>query len=131
MNNAQRTGQRILALACPLAAALYVGTDGLVSNGQRPDRSEYGSRPQSSADRSKHSVQPYISASASDQRSAQPKIVWGDRDADPRAWIDGRHQLPSAWARGAFCGVIVNVLDGINRTAASSAHVTTDSAARC
>ena len=74
MNNAQRTGQRILALACPLAAALYVGTDGLVSNGQRPDRSEYGSRPQSSADRSKHSVQPYISASPRPRTWPRPQI---------------------------------------------------------
>jgi hypothetical protein len=131
MNRAVQTRQRMLALALPITAALYIGAEGL--NPQGTDRvvtttaTAFTVLPIAA----KHSTRLFVSGSVTEIALGAVAVSYaaiamlvrkrGSTVATIAAVIGGI---------GAFCGAIVNVLVGINLAAAATAHVSQDAAAR-
>ena len=131
MNNAVRTRQRMLALALPLTAALYVGAEGLDPKGTDQIVTTTAIALKVLPIAAKHSSQLYASGSLSELALGAVAISYGAI----AMLIRKRGSTAATMAVliggiGALCGVIVNVFVGINLAAAASAHVTHDAAAR-
>lgn len=131
MNNAVRTRQRMLALALPLTAALYIGAEGLDPKGTDQLVTTTAVAFKILPIAANHSSQLYASGSLSELALGAVAISYaaiamlvrqrGSMAATIAAMIGGI---------GAFCGAIVNVFVGINLAAAATAHLTRDAAAR-
>jgi hypothetical protein len=131
MNNALRTRQRMLALALPLTAALYIGCEATDPKGTDRIVATTGAAFKILPIAAKHSTQLYIAGSLSELALGGVAVSYaaiamlvrkrGSTTAVIAALIGGI---------GAFCGAIVNVFVGINLAAAATAHVTRDAAAR-
>jgi hypothetical protein len=131
MNNALRTRQRLLALALPLTATLYIGCEAANPKGtdQIVTTTAVAFRVLPIAAR--HSTQLYVSGSLSELALGGVAVSYaaiamlvrtrGSTAATVAALIGGI---------GAFCGAIVNVFVGINLAAAATAHVSRQAAAR-
>jgi hypothetical protein len=131
MQNALRTRQRLLALAPPLTAALYIGCEAANPKGtdQIITTSAVAFRLLPLA--AQHSRQLYVSGSLSELALGGVAVSYaaiatlvrkrGSTVATIAALVGGI---------GAFCGAIVNVFVGINLAAAATAHVTRVAAAR-
>ncbi len=130
MDNAVRTRQRMLALALPLTAVLYIGAEGLDPKGTDQIVTTTAIALKVLPIAAKHSTQLYASGSLSELAPGAVAISYGaiamlirkrgSTAATIAALIGGI---------GALCGVIVNVFVGINLAAAANAHVTHDAAA--
>jgi hypothetical protein len=131
MKNPAQTRQRMLALALPVTAALYIAAEGV--NPQGTDRIvtttavAYKVLPIAA----KHSTQLFVAGTLSELALGAVAVSYaaiatlvrkrGSTGATIAVLIGGM---------GAFCGAIVNVLVGINLAAAATAGVTQDAAAR-
>ena len=131
MNNALRTRQRMLAVALPLTAALYIGAEGLDPKGTDRVLTTTAIAFKVLPLAAKHSTQLYVSGSLSELALGAVAVSYaaiamlvrkrGSMAATIAALIGGI---------GAFCGAIVNVFVGLNVAAAATAHVTRQAAAR-
>jgi hypothetical protein len=131
MNNAPRTRQRMLALALPLTAALYISAEGVNPKGTDQIVTTTAIAFKVLPIAAKHSTQLYVSGSLTELALGAVAISYaaiamlirqrGSRTATIAALIGGV---------SAFCGAIVNVFVGINLAAAATAHLTRDAAAR-
>jgi hypothetical protein len=131
MNNAKQTRQRLLALALPLTAALYIGAEGLNPKGTDKIVTTTAIAFKVLPIAAKHSTQLYVSGSLSELALGAVGVMYaaiallvrkrGSTTATIAALIGGI---------GAFCGAIVNVFVGLNLAAAATAHVTRQAAAR-
>ncbi len=131
MNNARQTRQRLLALALPLTAALYIGAEGLNPKGTDKIITTTAIAFKVLPIAAKHSTQLYASGSLSELALGAVAVMYGavallvrkrgSTTATIAALIGGI---------GAFCGAIVNVFVGLNLAAAATAHVTRQAAAR-
>ena len=131
MNNALRTRQRMFALALPLTAALYIGAEGVNPKGTDQIVTTTAVALKVLPIAAKHHSQLYISGSLSELALGAGIISYG-----AFAMLIRKRGSTAATVAvllggiGAFCGVVVNVLVGINLAAAATAHVTRDEAAR-
>jgi hypothetical protein len=131
MNDSVQTRQRMLALALPLTAALYIGAEGVNPKGTDQIITTTAIAFKVLPIAANHTTQLYASASLSELALGAVAVSYaaiamlirkhGSMAATIAALIGGI---------GAFCGVIVNVFVGINLAAAATAHVTRDAAAR-
>jgi hypothetical protein len=131
MNSAQRTRQRMLALALPLTAALYISCEATDPKGTDRVVTTTGVAFKVLPIAAKYSTQLYTVGSLSELALGGVAVSYaaiamlvrkrGSTTALIAALIGGI---------GAFCGAIVNVFVGINLAAAATAHVTRDAAAR-
>ncbi len=131
MNNVLRTRQRLLALALPLTAALYIGAEGLDPKGADRIVTTTAIALKVLPIAAKHSTRLYLSGSLSELALGGVAVSYaaiatlvrkrGSRTATIATLIG---------AIGAFCGAIVNVFGGLNLAAAATAHVPRGAAAR-
>jgi hypothetical protein len=131
MNDALRTRQRLLALALPLTAALYIGAEGLDPKGTDQVVTTTAAALRLLPIAAKQHAQLYASGSLSELALGAVAVSYaaiailirrrGATVATVAALLGGI---------GAFCGAIVNVFVGLNLAAAASAHVTSGAAAR-
>jgi hypothetical protein len=129
--NALRTRQRMLALALPLTAALYISAESANPKGTDQIVTTTSIAFKVLPIAAKHSTQLYLSGSLTELALGAVVVSYaaiallvrqrGSRTATIAALIGGI---------SAFCGAIVNVFVGINLAAAATAHVTHDAAAR-
>jgi hypothetical protein len=131
MSNALRTRQRMFALALPLTAALYVGAEGINPRGTDQIVTTTAIALKVLPIAAKYSNRLYVSGSLSELALGAVAISYG-----AIAMLIRKRGSTAATIAvllggiGAFCGVVVNVLVGINLATAASAHVTRDAAAR-
>ena len=131
MNNALRTRQRMFALALPLTAALYIGAEGIDPKGTDQIVTTTAVALKVLPIAAKHHTQLYISGSLTELALGALIISYG-----AIAMLIRKRGSTAATIAvllggiGAFCGVIINVLGGINLAAAATAHVPHDAAAR-
>jgi uncharacterized membrane protein YeaQ/YmgE (transglycosylase-associated protein family) len=129
MTNAQRTRQRMFALALPITAVLYISAEGLDPRGTDQLVTTTSVALKLLPIASKHSTQLYISASLSELALGAVAISYGAIATLIRQrGSTGATIAVLLGAIGAFCGAVVNVLGGINLAAAASAHVTRQAA---
>jgi hypothetical protein len=131
MNNAVQTRQRMLALALPLTAALYIAAEGVNPKGTDQIVTTTAIAFKVLPIAAKHSSQLYASGSLTElalgavvaSYAAIAMLVRkrGSTAATIGALIGGI---------GALCGAIVNVFVGINLAATATAQVTREAAAR-
>ncbi|MGC9963676.1 MAG: hypothetical protein ABSE47_17525 [Acidimicrobiales bacterium] len=131
MNNAEQTRKRLLALALPLTAALYVSAEGVNPKGTDKIITTTAIAFKVLPIAAKHSTQLYASASLSELALGAVAVMYvaiallirkrGSTAATVAALLGGI---------GAFCGAVVNVFVGLNLAAAATAHVTREAAAR-
>ncbi len=131
MNNALRTRQRMFALALPLTAALYIGAEGINPKGTDQIVTTTAVALKVLPIAAKHHTQLYVSGSLTELALGALIISYG-----AIAMLIRKRGSTAATIAvllggiGAFCGVVVNVLVGINLAAAATAHVSHDAAAR-
>ena len=124
MNNVLRTRQRLLALALPLTAALYIGAEGLDPKGtdessrQRPSHSRCFPSQRSTRHSSMFRARSPSLRSGESQSRMRRLPRWSESVVRRTATI-----ATLIGAIGAFCGAIVNVFVGLNLAAAATAHV--------
>jgi hypothetical protein len=131
MNNVLLIRQRMLAVALPLTAALYIAAEGVDPKGADQVITTMAVAFRVLPIAAAHSTQLYISGSLSELALGAVVVSYaviamlvrerGSMAATMAALIGGI---------GAFCGAVVNVFVGINVAAAATAHVTRDAAAR-
>jgi hypothetical protein len=131
MNNATQIRQRILALALPLTAALYIGAEGVNPKGTDQIVTTTAIAFKVLPIAAKHSTQLYASGSLTELALGAVAVSYaaiamlirkrGSTAATVAALMGGV---------GALCGAIVNVFVGINLAAAATAHATRDAAAQ-
>lgn len=131
MDNAVRTRQRMLALALPLAAALYIGAEGADPKGTDQLVTTAAVAFKVLPIAANHSAQLYASGSLSELALGAIAISY----AAIAVLVRNRGSMAATIAAligglGAFCGAVINVFVGINLAAAATAHVTRDAAAR-
>lgn len=131
MNNAVLTRQRLLAVALPLTAALYIGAEGANPKGADQVITTMAVAFKVLPIAASHSTQLYISGSLSELALGAVAVSY----AAIAMLVRGRGSMAATIGAliggiGAFCGAVVNVLVGINVAAAATAHVTGDAAAR-
>jgi hypothetical protein len=131
MKNAVRTRQRMLALALPLTAALYIGAEGLDPKGTDQIVTTTAVALKVLPIAAEHSSQLYASGSLSELALGAVAISY----VAIAMLVRNRGSMADTIAAliggiGAFCGAIVNVFVGINLAAAATAHLTRDAAAR-
>jgi hypothetical protein len=131
MTSALRTRQRLLALALPLTAALYLGAEGINPRGTDQLITTTATAYKVLPIAAKHSTQLYLSGSLTELALAGVAVSY----AAIALLVRGRGSTLATIAAvigglGAFCGAIVNVFVGINLAAASTAPVTQTAAAR-
>lgn len=131
MNNAVRTRQRMLALALPLTAALYIGAEGADPKGTDQLVTTTAVAFKVLPIAASHSTQLYVSGSLCELALGAVVISY----AAIAMLVRNRGSMAATIAAllggiGAFCGAIVNVFVGINLAAAATAHVTRGAAAR-
>ena len=131
MNNALRTRQRMFALALPLTAALYIGAEGIDPKGTDQIVTTTAVALKVLPIAAKHHTQLYISGSLTELALGALVISYG-----AIAMLIRKRGSTAATIAvllggiGAFCGVVTNVLGGINLAAAATAHVPHDVSAR-
>src|ERR1700733_12956489 len=131
MNNALRTRQRLFALALPLAAALYIGAEGINPRSTDQIITTTAVALKVLPIAAKHHTQLYISASLTELALGALIISYGAIAMLIRKRGSTVATIAVLIAGiGAFCGVVANVLGGINLAAAATAHVPYDAAAR-
>lgn len=131
MKDAVRTRQRMLALALPITAALYIAAEGLDPRGTDRIVTTTAVADKVLPIAATHSTQLFVSGSLSELALGAVAVSYaaiavlvrrrGSTAATIAVLIGGI---------GAFCGAIVNVLVGINVAATATARVTQDAAAR-
>ncbi len=131
MDDAVRTRKRLLAIALPITAALYIAAEGVNPKGTDQLITTTATALKLLPIAAKHSSQLYLSGSLSELALGGVAVSYaaiailvrkrGATGATIAALLGGL---------GAFCGVIVNVLVGINLAAAASSHISRDAAAR-
>ena len=131
MNNALRTRRRMLALALPLTAALYIGAEGADPKGTDQIVTTTAIALKLLPIAAKHSTQLYVSGTLTELALGAVAVSYaaiamlvrkrGSTAATVAALIGGI---------GAFCGAIVNVFVGLNLAAAATARVSRGAAAR-
>jgi hypothetical protein len=131
MNNAVLTRQRLLAVALPLTAALYIGAEGANPKGADQVITTMAVAFKVLPIAASHSTQLYISGSLSELALGAVAVSY----AAIAMLVRGRGSMAATIGAliggiGAFCGAVVNVFVGINVAAAATAHVTGDAAAR-
>jgi len=108
-------------------SALHRGR-GYRPKGYRPDRHDNGGSAQGVADCSKAPSQLYISGSLTELAlGALDHLLWRHRHANPNAWSTAAMTAVLLGGSAPFCGVVANVLGGINLAAAGDSPCT----ARC
>ena len=131
MNNALRTRQRMFALALPLTAALYIGAEAIDPKGTDQIVTTMAVALKVLPIAAKHRTQLYISGSLTELALGALIISYG-----AIAMLIRKRGSTAATIAvllggiGAFCGVVTNVLGGINLAAAATARVPHDAAAR-
>ncbi len=131
MNNALRTRQRMFAVALPLTAALYIGAEGINPKGTDQLITTITVALKVLPIAAKHHTQLYISASITELALAAVVVSYG-----AIAMLIRKRGSAAATIAvllggiGAFCGIVVNVLGGINLAGAATAHVARNAAAR-
>ncbi len=131
MNNALRTRQRMFAVALPLTVALYIGAEGINPKGTDQLITTMAVALKVLPIAAMHHTQLYISSSITELALAAVVVSYG-----AIAMLIRKRGSTAATIAvllggiGAFCGIVVNVLGGINLAAAATAHVTRDAAAR-
>ena len=131
MHNALRTRQRLFALALPLTAALYIGAEGSNPRGTDQIVTTTAVALKVLPIAARHHAQLYISASLTELALGAVIVSYG-----AIAMLIRKRGSTAATAAvllggiGAFCGVVANVLGGINLAAAASAQVSREAAAR-
>jgi hypothetical protein len=131
MTNALRTRQRLFAQAPPLAAALYIGAEGINPRGTDQIITTTSVALKVLPMAAKHHTQLYISASLTELALGAVIVSYG-----AIAMLIRKRGSSAATAAvllggvGAFCGVVANVLGGINLAAAASSQVPRDVASR-
>jgi hypothetical protein len=131
MNNAVRARQRILAVALPITAALYIAAEGVNPKGTDQVITTTATALKVLPIAARHSTQLYISGSLSE-------LALGAVAVSYAAIAILVRRRAATWATiavlvggiGAFCGAVVNVLVGINLAAAASSHLTQPAAAQ-
>ncbi len=124
MSNASRTRQRLFALALPLAAALYIGAEGLDPKGTDQIITTTAIARKVLPIAARHSSQLYVSGALSVLALGAVAISYG-----AIAMLVRRRGSTAATIAaliggiGAFCGAIVNVFVGLNLAAAASAQL--------
>ena len=124
MNNALRTRQQLFALALPLAAALYIGAEGLDPKGTDQIVTTTAIARKVLPIAARHSSQLYASGALSVLALGAVAISYG-----AIAMLVRRRGSTAATIAaliggiGAFCGAIVNVFVGLNLAAAASAQL--------
>jgi hypothetical protein len=131
MNNSLGTRQRMFALALPLTAALFIGAEGIDPNGTDQIVTTTAAALKVLPIAAKHHTQLYISGSLTELALGTLIISYGAI----AMLIRKRGSTAAILAVllggiGALCGVVTNVLGGINLAAAATAHVPHDAAAR-
>jgi hypothetical protein len=131
MKDAVRTRQRMLALALPITAALYIAAEGLDPRGTDRIVTTTAIASKVLPIAAKHSTQLFVSGSLSELALGAVAVSYaaiamlvrkrGSTAATVAVLIGGI---------GAFCGAIVNVLVGINVAAAATAGATQNAAAQ-
>jgi hypothetical protein len=131
MTNVLTTRRRMLALALPLTAALYIGAEGVNPKGTDQLVTTTAIALKLLPIAAKHSTQLYTSGSLTELALAGVGISY----AAIAMLIHQRGSTAATIAAvtggiGAFCGAIVNVMGGLNLAAAASTHASRDAAAR-
>ena len=131
MNDALRTRKRLLALAPPFTAALYISAEGADPKDTDKIVTTTAVAFKLLPIAAKHSTQLYVSSSLSELALGAVAVSYaaiamlvrkrGSTAATVGALIGGI---------GAFCGAIVNVFVGINLAAAATARVSRQAAAQ-
>ena len=131
MNNATQTRRRMMAVALPITAALYIGAEGLDPRGTDKLVTTTAVAYKVLPIAAKHSTQLFVSGSLSELALGGVAVSY----AAIAMLVRKRGSTAATIAAvigviGAFCGAVVNVFVGINLAAAATAHVTQDAAAR-
>jgi hypothetical protein len=131
MNHALRTRQRMFALALPLTAVLYIGAESIDPKGTDQIVTTTAVALKVLPIAARHHTQLSISSSLTELALGTLIISYGAI----AMLIRSRGSSAATFAVliggvGAFCGVVANVLGGINLAAAATAHVPRDAAAR-
>jgi hypothetical protein len=131
MNNATQTRRRMMAVALPITAALYIGAEGLDPRGTDKLVTTTAVAYKVLPIAAKHSTQLFVSGSLSELALGGVAVSY----AVIAMLVRKRGSTAATIAAvigviGAFCGAVVNVFVGINLAAAATAHVTQDAAAR-
>ncbi len=131
VNNAVRTRQRMLALALPLTAVLYIGAEGVNPRGTDQLVTTAAIAFKVLPIAAHHSTQLYASGSLTELALGAVAVSY----AAIAMLVRKRGSMAATIAAllggiGAFCGAIVNVFVGINLAAAATADVTRVAAAR-
>ena len=131
MSKASSARQRILAVFLPLAAVLYIGAEALDPKGTDQVVTSVATGLKLLAIAGRHPTQLYVAGSLSLLALGAVAVSY----AAIALLVTGRGWVIATVAAllggiGAFCGVIVNVLVGVNLAAAATAHTTPDAAAR-
>ena len=131
MNDAVRTRQRMLALALPVTAALYISAEGVDPKGTDQIVTTTAIALKVLPIAARHHTQLSISGSITELALGALIISYG-----AIAMLVRKRGSTAAIIAvlvggiGALCGVVVNVFGGINLAAAATAHVSRDAAAR-
>lgn len=131
MSDAMQIRRRMLALALPITAALYIGAEGLDPQGSDKIVTTTGTAFKVLPIAAKHSTQLFVSGSLSELALGGVAVSY----AAIAMLVRKRGSTAATIAAligiiGAFCGAVVNVFVGINLAAAATASVTQDAAAR-
>lgn len=131
MKNTLRTRQRLFAVVLPLTAVLYIGAEGVNPKGTDQLLTTMAVALKVLPIAARHHTQLYLSASLTELALGALVVSYGAI----AMLIRSRGSTIATIAVliggiGAFCGVVVNVLVGINLAAAATAGVSHHAAAR-
>jgi hypothetical protein len=131
MSDATQIRRRMLALALPITAALYIAAEGLDPQGSDKIVTTTGTALKVLPIAAQHSSQLFVSGSLSELALGGVAVSY----AAIAMLVRKRGSTAATIAAligiiGAFCGAVVNVFVGINLAAAATASVTQDAAAR-
>ncbi|HBW17760.1 MAG: hypothetical protein ACLPN6_22620 [Streptosporangiaceae bacterium] len=131
MDNAARARERVLAIFLPVAAALYIGAEGLNPKGTDQVITTTATAFRVLPIAAKHPAQLYLSGSLTLLALGALAVSYAAiatlvRD---RGWVVAT-VAALIGGLGAFCGAMFNVLVGVNLASAATAHLSRDAAAR-
>lgn len=129
--SAGRVRQRILALFLPATAVLYISSEALDPKGTDQVVTNTATAVKLLAIAAAHPTQLYLAGTLSVLALGALAVSYAAIAAlvKDRGWVVAT-VAALLGGIGAFCGAIVNVLVGVNLAAASTAHVSSDAAAR-
>jgi len=131
MRKAARARQRILSLFLPIAAVLYIGCEALDPKGTDRLVTDVATGLKVLAIAGRHPTQLYVAGTLSLLALGAVAVSY----AALALLVTGRGWIIATVAAllggiGAFCGVVTNVLVGVDLAAAATAHTSPDAAAR-